>query len=162
MAQLVTDTNDKGTAGHATLPQKLLLERVAALAIEPAVQVDEDLIAALRKTWERADGDEEPDPELVFHTLSDGSFAVQTRHREEITKTIRNLSRRVRRLKRHSVSADWAMLLNQNLPADDGSAREKKAREPYPSHRQLIVTEDTGGRLDASKVKATIKEIFSV
>lgn len=114
--------------GHASLPQRLLLERAAALAIEPAVQVDDDLITALREIWETAEGDEEPEPELVFHHLADGSFLVQTRHREGITKTIRNLTRRVRRLKRLTVTAEWAALLSEHL-RDDGSARERKARE---------------------------------
>lgn len=115
--------------GNTTLPQALLLERAAALAIEPLANVDADLIAALRAKWEETEDDEEPDPELVFHPLTDGSVVVQTRQREAITKNIRNLTRRVRRLKRLSISADWPAMLSEHLPADDGSEREKKARE---------------------------------
>ena len=114
--------------GHTALPQPLLLERAAALAIEPPANVDADLIVALRAKWEVAEDDEDPNPELVFHPLTDGSVLVQTRQREVITKTIRNLTRRVRRLKRLSISADWPVLLNGHLPADDGSERERKAR----------------------------------
>lgn len=115
--------------GHTALPQPLLLERAVALAIEPPINLDADLIIALRASWEVAEDDEDPDPELVFHTLTDGSILVQTRQRESITKTIRNLTRRVRRLKRLNISVDWPVLLSGHLPADDGSARERKARE---------------------------------
>lgn len=127
--------------GHTALPLALLLERAAALAIEPPLQVDADLIVALRKTWESAeDSDEAPEPEFVFHPLDDGSFLVQTRNREEITRAIRNLSRRVRRLKRLAVSADWAALLSAHLPADDASAREKNAREEKAAALAEIAT----------------------
>lgn len=115
--------------GHTALPQQLLLERAVSLAVEPSANVDADLITALRAKWESAPEDEDPDPELVFHGIRDGSFMVQTRKREAVTQKIRNLSRRVRLLKRWSVAADWAGLLNGHLPANDGSTREKKARE---------------------------------
>ncbi|HEV2840312.1 MAG TPA: ATP-dependent RecD-like DNA helicase [Chthoniobacterales bacterium] len=116
--------------GHTALPQTALIERAAALRVEPPVQVDAELIAALRKTWEPSeDNDEAPAPELVFHELADDEFLVQTRDREQVTRIIRNLTRRVRRLKRLIVTADWAARLQQHLPLDDGSARERKARE---------------------------------
>src|SRR5205823_3369228 len=94
--------------GHTALPLTVLVERATALGIEPSAQIDVELIAALRKAWEPADEDEEaPEPELVFHVIADDAMLVQTRHREQVTRTIRNLSRRVRRLKRLTVNADW-------------------------------------------------------
>ncbi|MBL9217265.1 MAG: AAA family ATPase [Opitutaceae bacterium] len=115
--------------GHTALPQPLLLERVAGLAIEPPVQVDADSLVALRAIWEAAEDDDEPDPELVFHPLGDGSHLVQTKRRDSITRSLRNLTRRVRKLKRLPVTADWNALLENILPASDGTPRELKARE---------------------------------
>lgn len=116
--------------GHTAMPQTELVERAGALGVEPPVQVDTELIAALRTAWEPSEDDEEArEPELKFHVLADGELLVQTREREQVTRTIRNLTRRVRRLKRLTATADWPTRLKEHLPPDDGSPRERKARE---------------------------------
>lgn len=116
--------------GHAALPLPLLVERAAALGLEPPLGVDAGLIAALRETWDAAaEEDDAPEAELVFHQLAEGEIMVQTRAREEVTRMIRGLTRRVRKMKRLTVASNWPARLRDNLPPDDGTARERKARE---------------------------------
>ena len=150
--------------GHTSLPMPLLLERIQSLAIEPSAYIDADLLDALRQDWEAEAEEMEIEPEIVFHPLNNGSFMVQTSARETVTRSIRNLTRRVRKLSRLPVTADWAAHLNEHLPQSEGTSRETKAREEKAAalaeiaESRFSVLVGTAGTGKTSILKALLNE----
>ena len=108
-------------AGHTVIPQGDAVLRVRDLPIAPPCPVDGDLLAMF--------ADEELGPILLRRSLQNGDPALQLdRYVQSKYAIEQEIRKRVERGKRHTVTADWGVALQDLLgPVED--EEERRARE---------------------------------
>ena len=128
---------DAANRGNTLLPQDQVVLGVRALSLQPACQVDADLMNVAKDDFEHA---------VVELAMADGAPALQLDRLSEVKATIRRaIDRRVKG-KRLAVAADWRALLRQH-PSTQSTGEPDEHVERARMEQTAALTELAAARL---------------
>ncbi len=114
-ALIVSVLETAAASGHTLQSQTYVLDTVRHLALDPPCPVDADLMTVVESHFA---------PLVVQVEMADGSPAYQLQHLSDARDIIRRAIERRMKGARLNVDADWAALLNDELPEPDPLDRE--------------------------------------